>query len=77
VIDFRTIVLKNWSLFQDVLAYGKSGNKEKRTEWIVKLNDLRKVVMHPGKSRVLTWPELALLKETSEWLERCLLGPDA
>lgn len=77
LIDFRTMALKNWSLFQDVLAYGKSGNKDKRTEWIVKLNDLRKVVMHPGKSRVIAWDELALLKETSEWLERCVLGVDA
>lgn len=70
MVDFRAIAINNWSLFETILAYGKKGNKEKRTEWIVKLNDMRKIVMHPGKSRSISWPQLALLKEYLEFLER-------
>lgn len=68
LIDFREIALKNWSLFQELLAYGKHGNKDARTEWIVKLNEMRKIVMHPAKERVIDWDQLKLLQSYSEWL---------
>lgn len=69
LIDFRAITLKNWSIFKDMLAYGSKGDKSKKTEWIVKLNDMRKIVMHPAKGRVINWDQLSLLKEYSAWLE--------
>jgi DNA sulfur modification protein DndB len=76
LIDFRRITMENWSIFQDVLAYGK-GNKEKRTEWIVKLNELRNIVMHPAKRRTITFDQLTLLREYDEWLQKRVTGEEA
>ena len=77
LIDFRKIALNNWLFFQNVLAYGKKGNKEKRTEWIVKVNSLRKIVMHPTKETVLDWDQLGDLQEYDEWLTNQLKGVES
>ncbi len=50
------------------MALGKSGNKDKRTHWIVRLNDMRKVVMHPAKQQVLTWDELTELERYERFI---------
>jgi len=68
LIDFRTIAVNNWNLFEEMLALGKSGNKDKRTQWIVRLNDMRKIVMHPAKQQVLTWDELTELEGLEKWI---------
>ena len=67
ILDFRRVVLENWQIFQDILAYG-SGNKDKRSRWIHQLNSMRKTVMHPAKSQNITWDELATLREYEGWL---------
>lgn len=68
LIDFRVIAMNNWNLFGEMVAFEKSGNKEKRTQWIVRLNDMRKIVMHPAKQQVLTWDQLADLQRYDGWL---------
>ena len=68
LIDFRTIALKHWTLFKDSLAFGQQGNKEKLTEWLVKLNDMRKIVMHSARQQVLSWDQLSELKRYDEWI---------
>lgn len=72
LIDFRTIAVNNWSLFQDSLAFGKSGNKEAKTAWIQKLNEMRKIVMHPAKQQAITFEQLAQLREYQETLTQNL-----
>jgi DNA sulfur modification protein DndB len=69
LIDFRSIAIKNWGLFGNLLAFGQSGNKEVRTQWIVRLNDMRKVVMHPAKQQILTWDDLADLDRYDKWMQ--------
>ena len=46
LIDYRKIVLAHWEVFQPLFAYGKQGNKEKRTEWMVFVNEKRNIVSH-------------------------------
>jgi len=66
-IDYRDIVINNWQLFEDILAYGKSGSKDKRTSWIVTLNDIRKIVSHyTGKS--VSLERLSQLQDYDTWL---------
>lgn len=67
ILDFRRIASENWRLFQDTLAYG-TGNKDKRTKWMERLNSMRRVVMHPAKAQYITWDELAVLREYETWL---------
>ena len=74
LIDFRDMALKNWQLFEGMLAYGERGNKQKRTEWLVKVNDLRKIVMHPSRGRVVDLEQFALLQEYHKWLKEKFEG---
>jgi len=76
LIDLRTIALNNWSLFQDSLALGKSGNKEAKTEWMQKLNELRKIVMHGAKQQTISFEQLAQLKGYDESLTGNLKNQD-
>lgn len=76
LIDFRTIVVSNWNLFQDSLAFGKSGNKEAKTDWIVKLNEARKIVMHSTKQQTVSFQQLAQLREYERTLSERLTGQE-
>lgn len=78
LIDYRDIALQNWALFENTLAYGKSGNKEARTKWIVEVNELRKPVMHASKgtSLPISEEEVSRLEEIYDWLEGRISGPD-
>ncbi|MEA2561189.1 MAG: sulfur modification protein DndB [Acidobacteriota bacterium] len=70
LIDFRSIATKNWELFEDVLPHGEGRSKDQRTEWIMRVNELRKVVMHPAKQQVLSWDDLAELERYDGWLQK-------
>ena len=72
LIDLRTIVVNNWSLFQGSLAFGKSGNKEAKTAWMQKLNDMRKISAHPARQQTITFEQLAQLREYQETLTQNL-----
>jgi DGQHR domain-containing protein len=69
LIDYRDIMLANWSLFEEAFARGK-GSKEARTKWLVEVNDLRKPVMHASKgvSLPITEDQLAFLQQIRAWL---------
>ncbi len=69
LIDYRDIAVENWQLFEGTLARGK-GSKDKRTKWIVDVNELRKSVMHASKgvSLPITEEQLAFLEEVEQWL---------
>ena len=66
---------QNWDLFKPYLAKGSDGGKAKQTEWLVKLNDIRKCVMHPAAGVVLGFDDLGLLEEDDAWLQQSI--PDA
>ncbi len=68
ILDYRKIVQRNWRLFKDTLAYGGSGAKDKGTQWIERLNDIRNVADH-YKGRAVTWAELADLQAYENWLQ--------
>ena len=73
LIDLRTIALNNWALFQKSLGFGKSGNKEAKTDWIHKLNELRKIVMHGAKQQTVSFEQLAQLREYEQTLNEKLV----
>jgi len=69
LIDYREIVLQNWSLFKEALARGK-GAKDALTKWIVEVNDIRKTAMHASRGAHLpvTEEQVAFLDEIDAWL---------
>lgn len=70
LIDYRTIVVKNWTLFQDRFAYSKSGNKDEKTKWMVSVNEIRNIVAHPTKCLTINIEEkdVLFLQDISEFL---------
>lgn len=69
LINYREIALygSNWSeMFEPILGYPKGrGNKKDRTEWMVKLNNIRNQNFHTYSVSVA---EYEFLKELKEWL---------
>jgi len=76
LIDYRTIALHNWQLFSEILAFGKGG-KEKQTDWMNKVNEIRKRVMHPSSGAVISFDELQELQNYAQWLRKQLSGSSA
>jgi DNA sulfur modification protein DndB len=68
LIDYRKIAVDQWTLFEGLLGYGKNGNKDKRTHWLVVVNDSRKVVAHASSGKTLTLEELEALHGYELWL---------
>jgi len=69
LMDYRKIIIENWSLFEPIFGYGKSGNKEKRTSWLVFVNEKRNIVAHPSTAKTVTLEDLSELEKYKEWLE--------
>lgn len=69
LIDYRKISIEHWALFETLIAYGKSGNKEKRTQWMVTVNESRKVVAHASSGKTLSLEELETLQNIEQWLK--------
>ena len=68
LIDYRTLATHNWTVFQDILGYGK-GSKDKRTEWIARVNEIRKRAFHPSSGGLVSFDELDELQRYDDWLK--------
>lgn len=70
LIDYRDIVSQQWQLFGPILGYGKANvSKDKRTAWIVDVNEARKIVAHASSGRSVSLEELSQLQEYNKWLD--------
>ncbi len=76
LLDYKKIIIENWTLFESLFAYGNTGNKDKRTAWIDELNDKRNAVAHASSGSYLSIEELGRLQDYEEWLTGKLLPSD-
>ncbi len=67
LIDYRTIIQKNWQLFRDRLAMENQG-KEDGTKWLVELNEIRKACFHAGGARLRS-DQVSALREIAKALQ--------
>jgi DNA sulfur modification protein DndB len=72
LIDYRKIATEHWNLFESLLAYGKAGSKDKKTQWLVTVNDSRKVVAHASSGKTLSMEELEVLQNIEKWLNKSI-----
>jgi hypothetical protein len=77
LIDYSKIALQNWQLFESILAYGKTGSKEKRLSWLNFVNEKRKIVSHSSSAVTLTLDVLGQLEEHERWLDGQISSPMA
>jgi hypothetical protein len=61
-------------LFQDLLGRGTRGNKEQKTEWLEKFNDIRNIVAHPTKAVTVSLQQLNSLEECLDFLKKADAG---
>lgn len=70
LMDYRKIILENWSLFESMFGYEKNGNKEKRTSWLAFINEKRNIIAHPSSAKTVTIEELNKLEAYKNWLSK-------
>lgn len=69
LIHYRSIIKENWAILGDMLGY-ETGNKDKRTEWIVQVGNMRNSVKHPSRREYLSLEKFNLLQSYNDWLEQ-------
>lgn len=69
LMDYRKIIIENWSLFESLFGYEKNGNKEKRTSWLAFVNEKRNIIAHPSSAKTVTIEELNRLEEYKRWMQ--------
>ncbi len=73
LINYRSIATSNWNLLGPIVGRGSATmSKDKRTSWIVELNDIRKVVSHSSAGRAVSIEQLAQLEEYESWLSNSI-----
>jgi len=68
LIDYRKIAVANWTTFQGILGYGK-GSKDKRTDWIRYVSDIRNPLAHVSSGVSISVSQLTQLQEYRQWLQ--------
>lgn len=70
LIDYKKIAMENWDIFEPLLANGKKGSKDKRTEWLDFLNEKRNILFHSSSGISISLDALNQLQEYEEWLNK-------
>jgi len=73
LIDYRKIALARWTIFQNMLGYGR-GNKDRRTSWIKYVNDVRNSLSHISSGVSISIDQLNQLQQYEEWLKSKISG---
>lgn len=69
LIDYRSIIQENWQLFEHMFGYTAAGaSKDKRTSWLVEVNEIRRIVAHPSSGVPVSIEQLGKLQHYEEWL---------
>jgi len=76
MLDYRRIAVEtnNWHIFEPIFGSGASGNKEKKTKWMVDINELRNLVSHPSSGATLSIEQVAEIEQRERWLESQIAG---
>ncbi len=77
LIDYRTIATQpqNWPIFESLFGFEK-GSKEKRTAWMVFVNEKRRIVSHASSAVTISIEDLGRLQEYDRWLASRLAGEE-
>ena len=78
LIDYRTIAISQWTLFQQILGYGKkSESKDRQTKWLQEINEMRNIVAHASSGVSLSVEQVTTLETYEQWLRSKLTSDDA
>lgn len=67
LLDYKKIIHDNWEIFEKKFGYGKGG-KDKRTEWLDFINEVRRIVAHASSGKTVTLDHYQRLQTLNQWL---------
>jgi DNA sulfur modification protein DndB len=67
LLDYKKIIHDNWEIFEKQYGFGKGG-KDKRTEWLDFINEVRRIVAHASSGKTVPLESYQRLVETNKWL---------
>lgn len=76
LVHYREIIKDNWGFFGELFGFGTQGNKDKKTEWIVDVSNMRNTVMHPSRREYLSFEKLSQLNAYWDWMQSQLAKRD-
>lgn len=75
--DYRRIVQERWTVFQNILGYGrKNESKDRQTKWFVEVNDWRNIVAHASSGKTVSVEDLSRLQSYERWIVGRVKGSD-
>ena len=67
LLDYKKIIHDNWEIFEKKFGYGKGG-KDKRTEWLDFINEIRRIVAHASSGKTVSIDHYQKLTALNEWM---------
>jgi DGQHR domain-containing protein len=67
LLDYKKIIHDNWEIFEKKFGYGKGG-KDKRTEWLDFINEVRRIVAHASSGKTVSLENYQRLITLNQWL---------
>lgn len=68
LIDYKKVIHENWETFETQLGFGKGG-KDKKTEWLDFINEIRKIVAHASSGKTVKLEDFNKVEEYTGWLQ--------
>lgn len=77
LIDYKTVALNNWQLFQKLVGYGKGNeSKDKQLKWLQEVNEWRNQVAHASSGVILRLDSLTQLEHYFDWFKSRVTSMD-
>jgi len=67
LLDYKKIMHDNWEIFEKKFGFGKGG-KDKRTEWLDFINEVRRIVAHASSGKTVSLEHYQRLQTLNQWL---------
>jgi len=74
LLDYKKIIHDNWEIFEKRFGYGKGG-KDKRTEWLDFINEIRRIVAHASSGKTVSIDHYQKLTSLNDWLGMQIESP--
>ena len=70
LIHYKEIITANWDLFKGIFGMtAEGGGKDKQTNWIGAVGEMRNIVMHPSRQQFLSPEKLSNLQTYADWVK--------
>lgn len=69
LIHYKKIIIENWDLFENIFSFGYKGNKDKKTDYLDFINEIRKPVSHASSGKIISLDDYNKILDYYHWLK--------